>query len=167
MNQKSDRNILAATFPTPDGGARAAAALAGAVPEKVANIAVLVVDGAGKASFVETKDWGAGRGALVGGAVGLIAGPVGMLTVGTIGALAAKLRDTGFPDKELARLGRTLQPGSSALVVDLAADAVDVASGLLEPLSPSDRVVADIDADVASLFDQQPQTLASAQPGTV
>jgi hypothetical protein len=74
MQQGSARKILAASFATPDGGSRAGGALGGAMQDKIGNTAVLFVRPDGKAKFVESKDWGAGRGALVGGAIGIIAG---------------------------------------------------------------------------------------------
>src|SRR6266487_2819997 len=69
MQQESARKILAASFTTPDGGSRAAGALGGAMRDEIGNTAVLFVRPDGKAKFVESKDWGAGRGALLGGAI--------------------------------------------------------------------------------------------------
>lgn len=63
-----------------------------------------------------------GRGAVIGGiagaVVGLITGPIGWVTVGgvAVGALAARLRDSGFPDARLREIGEALTPGTSALV---------------------------------------------------
>src|SRR5690348_18068458 len=130
----STRMILAASFTTIDGGTRGAASVGGAFPDRVGNTAVLVVRDDGKVKFIESKDWGAGRGALLGGAIGIIGGPPGMLLGGGIGALAAKLRDSGFPDSQLEQLGKSLQPGGSAVVVELAADAVATARELLDAL---------------------------------
>lgn len=149
----SERKILAAAFPTPDGASRAAGAVGGAYPEKVGNTAVLRVDANEKVKFVESKDWGAGRGALVGGAIGIIGGPVGVLAGGGIGALAAKLRDSGFKNDQLEELGRSLSAESSAVVIELASDAIPVARELLKPLGAQAIVVEDLDASVASLFD--------------
>ena len=73
MQQESARKILAASFATPDGGSRGAGALGGAMRDKIGNTAVLYVRPDGKAKFVESKDWGAGRGALLGGAIGILA----------------------------------------------------------------------------------------------
>jgi uncharacterized membrane protein len=62
------------------------------------------------------------RGAVVGGVtgavVGLIAGPVGWVVVGgaAVGALANRLRDSGFPDARLKQIGEGLTPGTSALI---------------------------------------------------
>ena len=65
----------------------------------------------------------AGIGALVGGALGLLAGPVGVITLGAIGAalggLSAKLDDVGFDDTRLEKLGESLEPGKSAILAVL------------------------------------------------
>ena len=65
----------------------------------------------------------AGIGALVGGALGLLAGPVGVITLGAAGAvlggLSAKLDDAGFDDTRLEMLGETLEPGNSAILAVL------------------------------------------------
>ena len=65
----------------------------------------------------------AGIGALVGGALGILAGPVGVVTFGALGAalggLSAKLDDVGFEDTRLIMLGETLQPGGSAILAVL------------------------------------------------
>ena len=114
---EESRNIIAASFATPDGGSRAGGAIAGAFPDKVGNTAVLHVKPDGKPKFIESKDWGAGRGALLGGAIGIIGGPLGIVAGGSIGALAAKLRDSGFKNDQLEQLGRSLGPGNSAVVV--------------------------------------------------
>ena len=151
----AERKIIAAAFPALDRGSRAAGAVAGAFPDKVGNTAVLHVDAAEKVKFVESKDWGAGRGALVGAAIGIIGGPPGMLLGGGIGALAAKLRDSGFNDGQLASLGESLVANSSAVVIDITPDAVAVARRILDALDASVIVVEDIDANVASLFDAE------------
>lgn len=151
----TSRKILAAAFSARDRGTRAAGAVGGAFPDKVGNAAVLHVDVNEKVRFVESKDWGAGRGALVGAAIGIIGGPLGMLAGGGIGALAAKLRDSGFPDEQLEQLGASLVAGSSAVVIDIAADAVSTARRLLDALDAQVVVVEDVDASVARLFDAE------------
>jgi uncharacterized membrane protein len=63
-----------------------------------------------------------GKGAVLGGVagavVGVITGPIGWVAVGgaAVGALAARLRDSGFPDARLKEVGEALKPGTSALV---------------------------------------------------
>jgi uncharacterized membrane protein len=89
----------------------------------IQNAAVLRRDEENKLHIREKKDWGAGEGAvagaLVGAAIGAIAGP-GAILVGALGAvvggLAAKMRDSGFDDDRLKKLGGSLTPGTSALV---------------------------------------------------
>src|SRR2546429_8737344 len=110
MQQESARKILAASFTTPDGGSRAAGALGGSMRDKIGNTAVLFVRPDGKAKFIESKDWGAGRGALLGGAIGIIGGPIGILAGGSIGALVSKLRDSGFKNDQPDPLRQALQP---------------------------------------------------------
>jgi uncharacterized membrane protein len=149
----ANRKILAASFPTPDGGTRAAGAIGGALPDKIGNTAVLHVKPNGKAKFIESKDWGAGRGALLGGVIGIIGGPIGILAGGSIGALTSKLRDSGFKNDQLEALGKSLGPNSSAVVVEIAADAIDTARNLLEPLQPREVVEEDVDSSVAALFE--------------
>src|SRR5262249_4848502 len=136
----------------PDGGTRAAGAIGGAMPDKIGNTAVLHVRSDGKAKFIESKDWGAGRGALLGGVIGIIGGPIGILAGGTIGALTSKLRDSGFKNDQLGALGKTLGPNSSAVVVEIAADAVPTARELIEPLKPREGEEA-VDSSVAALLE--------------
>ena len=158
------RKLIAATFDTPDGGSRAAGAVGGALPDKVGNTAVLFVRPDGKAKFVESRDWGAGRGALLGGAIGIIGGPLGVVAGGAIGGLAAKLRDSGFKNDQLEQLGKTLTPNSSAVVIAIAAEAVDTASELLGTLGAGEVVVADVDASVATLFDDEAEPTPEPEP---
>jgi uncharacterized protein DUF1269 len=154
----ANRKILAASFATIDGGSRGGGSIGGAYPDKVGNVAVLAVKPDGKAKFVESKDWGAGRGALLGGAIGIIGGPLGIVAGGGIGALAAKLRDSGFKNDQLEQLGKSLSPNGSAVVLEIAPDVVPTAEQLLKTLGAQEVVVQDVDADVAGLFadDQEP-----------
>ena len=130
----------------PDGGSRGGGALGGAFPDRVGNVAVLHVRPDGKPKFIESKDWGAGRGALLGGVIGIIGGPVGIIAGGSVGALAAKLRDSGFKNDQLEQLGRSLGPNSSAVVVEIAADAVpDGARSCSRCSAPARVVVEDVE----------------------
>jgi uncharacterized membrane protein len=161
---ETNRKILAATFGTPDGASRAGTAIAGSLHDKVGNTAVVYVRPDGAPKFVESKDWGGGRGALIGGAIGLIIGPVGMLAGGGIGALAAKLRDTGFNNEQLEQLGRYLKPNSSALVVEIASDATGTAIDLMKPFGVERTVIEDLDVSVARLFEGEPEPKPEAEP---
>ena len=146
------RKILAASFTTPEGGSRGGGSVGGAFPDKVGNVAVLHVKPDGKAKFVESKDWGAGRGALIGGALGIIGGPLGIVAGGSIGALASKLRDSGFKNDQLEQLGKSLGPNGSAVVLEIADDVLPTAEQLLKTLGAQDVVVEDVDTSVANLF---------------
>ena len=152
MSDAGDRKILAATFSSARGGTRAAGALGGAFPDRVGNTAVLFVKDDGTAKFVESKDWGAGRGALVGGALGILGGPLGVLAGGGIGALASKLRDSGFKNDQLERLGESLVAGTSAAVVEIAADTLDQATRVLNALDATQIVTETLESQVDELF---------------
>jgi hypothetical protein len=158
------RKMVAATFETPDGGSRAAGALGGSMHDKIGNTAVLFVRPDGKAKFVESKDWGAGRGALLGGAIGIIGGPLGIVAGASIGGLTSKLRDSGFKNDQLEQLGKTLKPNSSAIVIEMDSDAVDQARSLLEPLNAREVVIEDVDSSVASLFAGEPEPTPEPEP---
>lgn len=90
---------------------------------EIQNAAVLRRDARNRLRIQEVRDWGGGKGAVMGGTVGavlgVLAGP-GVLMAGAagalIGGLAAKLRDSGFANDRLSMLGESLQPGTSALV---------------------------------------------------
>jgi uncharacterized membrane protein len=113
---------IVAAFPDEQGASQALSDLR-AVDKDLIGVeqaAVLVRNADGKLSIKESHH--VGRGAVLGGVagavVGLIAGPVGWVTVGgaAVGALAARLRDSGFPDERLRQIGEALTPGTSALV---------------------------------------------------
>jgi uncharacterized membrane protein len=105
---------------------------------------------------------------LLGGAIGIIGGPLGIAAGASIGALTSKLRDSGFKNDQLEQLGKTLAPNSSAVVIEIAGEAVDQARKLLEPLNAQQVVVQDVDSSVASLFANEaepvpePELVASA-----
>src|SRR6188472_1881640 len=164
MQQESARKILAASFTTPDGGSRAGGALGGALRDKVGNIAVLYVRPDGKAKFVESKDWGAGRGALLGGAIGILGGPLGIVAGAGIGAAVSKLRDSGFKNDQLEQLGKSLHPNSSAVVVEIAGDSIDQAKEIIQPLGAENFVVEDLDESVAALFTQDAEPETEPEP---
>lgn len=88
----------------------------------IQDAAVLRRDEKDKLHVKETGDWGGGKGAVVGGllggAIGLLAGPVGLIGVAgaVVGGLAAKLRDSGFSNERLDTIGGALKPGTSAIV---------------------------------------------------
>ena len=85
--------------------------------------AVVVRRPDGKVKFEETADpsgkkW-AKRGAIAGGLVGLIFPPsilVSAAVGGAGGGIWGKIRDKGFDDAELRRVGESLPPGGSAII---------------------------------------------------
>lgn len=89
---------------------------------KIQDAAVIRRDAKNKLHIKDVHDMGGGKGAgigaVVGGAIGLLAGPVVLVGAAgaLIGGLAAKMRDGGFPDSRLKTIGEGLQPGTSALV---------------------------------------------------
>jgi uncharacterized membrane protein len=103
----------------------------------VQNAAVLKVNLDGKLHISETADMSGGKGMVVGGVVGGVIGLLGTtvlwpLGIGAaVGGLAAKLRDSGFPNQRLNEIGAQLQPGHSLLIVAVDDAAVEAVSGIL------------------------------------
>jgi len=89
---------------------------------KIQDAAVIRRDKKNKLHIKDVHDMGGGKGAgigaLVGGAIGLLAGPVVLVGAAgaLIGGLAAKMKDGGFPDSRLKQIGEGLQPETSAIV---------------------------------------------------
>lgn len=159
MAVQTTRKILAASFGTSDGATRAATSVLGAYGDKVVNTAVIHVKADGTPHFVETKDWGPGRGALLGGTIGLIGGPLGVLAGGGIGALASKLRDMGFKNAQLHALGESLAQNESVVIFEIATEAGTAAAELLTALQALQVVTEPVDANVSTLFDGLPEPL--------
>ena len=67
---------------------------------------------------------------------------------------ASKIRDSGFKNEQLEQLGKSLGPGNSAVVFELAADVVPTAEKLLKTLGAKELVSEELDSSVAALFDQ-------------
>jgi len=118
--------LVVAAFTEEDGASKALKQLKEAQKDKLIGIrdaAVLRRDERDKLHISETGDMSGGKGAVIGGvigaAVGMITGPGALVTGAAgaaIGGLAAKLRDSGFPDERLREVGESLKPGTSALV---------------------------------------------------
>ena len=125
MNKDVPVQVIVAAFDDEHGAEKALKELKEARKEKLIGIqdaAILRRDAGGKLHIKETADMRGGKGAVIGGVVGAVAGLVaGPLVLATaagalIGGLAAKLRDSGFPDERLKMLGESLTPGTSAIV---------------------------------------------------
>jgi uncharacterized membrane protein len=117
--------VIVAAFQSPTGASDALKQLQQAKKDRLIDIedaAVIAKDADGKVTIKDTLDKGFGRGAAIGaiagGVIGLLAGPVGWAALGggAIGGLAAKLRDGGFPDARLRQVAEGLTPNSSALL---------------------------------------------------
>jgi len=162
--------VIAATFTDEAAATRGLAALVGALlGGGLKQGAVVHREADGKIKFVETKDLSASQGAKVGGlagaVLGIIAGPIGVIGGGAVGAgigsLAAKLRDSGFPDGQLRGLGDDLSPGQGAIVALIEDDQVDKAKKLLEVVDAERIVAHDVSTDLADLLDQEAGAAAS------
>ena len=125
MTTSAPTQVILAAFPTEYGAENALVELKNAKKQHlidINNVAVLRCDAQGKVHIKEPTDMGAGRGAaigaVVGGLAGLLFGPVGWAVAGgaAVGGVAAKLRDSGFQDSRLREVGKSLQPGTSALL---------------------------------------------------
>jgi uncharacterized membrane protein len=118
--------LLIAAFQDESGASAALQMLKEAKKEKLVAIkdaAVLRKDSEGKLHVNDIRDMTGTRGAVIGGVVGaglgIITGGAALAIAGIgalAGGLAAKLRDSGFNDARLRKLGDGLTPGSSAIV---------------------------------------------------
>jgi uncharacterized membrane protein len=119
--------VVLAVFDTDEAGIQAYKELRDAEKDKkidLENSVVVSKDDDGKIHIneeAETIAGGAAKGALIGGALGLLAGPAGVVAFGALGAalggLTSKLDDVGFSDERLERLGNRLPPDKAAIVV--------------------------------------------------
>ena len=118
--------LLIAAFRDEGGASAALQMLKEAKKEKLVAIkdaAVLRKDPEGKLHVNDIRDMTGTRGAVIGGVVGaglgIITGGAALAIAGIgalAGGLAARLRDSGFNDARLKKLGEGLTPGSSAIV---------------------------------------------------
>lgn len=117
----------------------------------------------GKVHIKETGDMstgkGAGIGALLGGVVGLLAGPVGWAALGgaAIGALAAH-GDAGFDQDSLKEIGAALPSGTSALAVTTSKDFVE-AVRKEAPDEATLTVASDIAAEISDRLNARQDVL--------
>jgi uncharacterized membrane protein len=121
MGKETQMQVVAALFEYEEGANTALEVIEQAKLKKaLGDKAVISMDYHGKVTIKETGDMGGGKGAVIGGALGLLLPGIGTI-IGTaggalIGGLAAKLHDAGFPDDQLKALGGQLQPNSSLLL---------------------------------------------------
>jgi uncharacterized membrane protein len=118
--------------------------------------AVIRKDAEGALLIKDTDDLssgqGAGRGAIIGGVIGLLAGPAGALVGAGAGALVGGILnrgDDGFGDEALEALGKKLATDSSALVAVVPEVWIEQFEAELNRHS-SDVAVSVLDADVVA-----------------
>ena len=120
----------------------------------VQNAAVLKVGDDGKLRIKETADMSGGKGMVLGGVVGGVVGLFGSAVIwplgigAVVGGLAAKLRDSGFPNQRLQEIGARLEPGNSLLIVAVDDAAAEPVSAILKDAG-ADLVREAIDGKVA------------------
>jgi uncharacterized membrane protein len=133
----------------------------------IKDAAVLRRDAKNKLHIKETGDMSGGRGALLGGVtggvIGLLAGPVVLAGAAgaLVGGLAAKLRDTGFPNDKLEALGQGLKPGSSAIIAVIEHKWVAAVQKELEDQA-TDIMVQELSSDIAAQLEAGKDVAISA-----
>jgi uncharacterized membrane protein len=151
--------LLVAAFKDEGGADAALAQLKAAKKEKLIAIkdaAVLRKDVSGKLHVKEIGDMtgtrGGAIGAVVGAGLGIVTGGASLALAGVgaiAGGLAAKLRDSGFKDDRLRKLGEKLTNGSSAIVAVIEHTWIAEAQEELRKAG-AEVVVEAISADIAA-----------------
>jgi uncharacterized membrane protein len=143
----ADLDLVILVFEQIDGGDKALDSILRYAKENqfvTLNSAILTKDLKGDIQYKESADvdakHGAFFGAFVGGLIGLTRGPVGgiagAVTGAATGGVTAHLVDMGFPNEELQSLSKTLEKGSSALVILIEHQWVEEALKQIEDLNP-------------------------------
>lgn len=124
--QTAGVGILIAAFTKEKAGKAVLKALKEAKKEKQVYFdaaAVVTQDADGDVHYSETDDMTTGRGAswgaAVGGVIGILGGPLGVVGAAGAGALIGGMAshgDGGFADDSLKQLGTALKPGTSAVI---------------------------------------------------
>ncbi len=136
MSKETSSQVVAAFFGFEDGAKFSLDMLEeGGLKKALGDKALLSMDYNGKIAIKEFGDMGGGKGAAIGGAIGLIlpgiGTAIGVAGGALIGGLAAKLHDAGFPNDQLKALGDQLKPNSSLFLAVVDSDQVEeVASKL-------------------------------------
>lgn len=195
MNQESDVpvEVVVAAFDSENGAEEALHNLKEVEKEGligIQNAAVLWKDEKGKLRFKETADMRGGKGAAVGGIIGGVVGlifPPSILASAAVGAavggLSAKLRDAGFPDERLRRVGEGLKPNTSALIAvvehvwvlqveqrlrEFGADVITeaVRADIAAQLESETPVPVPVGSDIAAMSDEASGSGAVPPPST-
>lgn len=129
MSQSNQRivGILVAAFPEEASGEHALTVLKEAKELKYVyfeDAALIRQDAAGGVHYHETGDMGKGKGsgvgALIGGVIGILGGPAGIVVGAGAGAIVGGVvahGDAGFKDVSLEQLGVALKPSTSAIAL--------------------------------------------------
>ena len=136
MSNDIPSQVVAAFFEYEDGAKFSLEMLEeGGLKKALGDKALLSMDYNGKVAIKEMGDMGGGKGAAIGGALGLIlpgiGTAIGVAGGALIGGLAAKLHDAGFPNDQLKALGQQLKPNSSLLLAVVDGDQVEEVAGKL------------------------------------
>lgn len=119
--------ILVAAFPEEQSGEKALKVLKEAKDLHYVNfdnVALVRQDAEGGVHYHETGDMstgkGSGIGALIGGVIGILGGPLGIVASAGAGAIVGGIAahgDAGFEDESLEELGVALKPSTSAVAI--------------------------------------------------
>lgn len=121
----------------------------------ILDAAVLTKDAKGKVKIKETAKAAAGKhaaiGAITGGVLSLLAGPLGLMALGggLIGGLGSKLRNGGFSGDRLQLLAESLTPNSSALIAVVEHTWVSQLEGFLAAAA-TEVIIETLSADIAA-----------------
>jgi uncharacterized membrane protein len=126
MTETDSGRVITATFNTLGGANKAVARLQEAEDRgliDVENAAAITKNAWGDVSFRETEDlagWqGIGRGALIGGLMGMLfpaSVPSAAARTAAVAGLGARMHDAGFEDDEIRAMAEGMEPGTSMLV---------------------------------------------------
>jgi uncharacterized membrane protein len=118
--------------------------------------AVIRQDAQGKVKYYETGDMhagkGAGIGALVGGVLGILGGPGGVVVGSGVGAAiggVAASGDRGYRDENLKTVGVALKPGTSAIAVITSHEALKAVQKDV-PIEDIHTAVGDLAAELSA-----------------
>ena len=171
---KAVYNILAFNFEGQDSARQALRQIrqTGALDEYLIQArAVLEQDENGEVNVIEPGHglWGAVGGAAVGGLLGVLGGPIGLLTLGAAGAavggMAGRRLGRVVPKKDLKVLGERLVPDSSTLLFLLESTQTE---GVVDTMKKYDADVLtmtvgdDVAAELADYWASEAQSAQSA-----
>ena len=159
VQQTEGIGLLVAAFTQEEAGKAVLKAMKKAKKEKKIYFdaaAVITQDADGDVHYSETDDMATGKGAkwgaLVGGVIGILGGPLGIVGAAGAGALIGGIAahgDAGFSDDSLKQLGTALTPGTSAVIT---VSNIDFIKMLREEVSEEDMraAVADLSEQISA-----------------